>query len=53
MNRFDFKKKCIISSSLAFVSSLSSASLPLTWQDALCDPKWKDAMMAEINALKT
>ena len=31
-------------SSLAFVSSLSSVFIPHTWQDSLCDPKWKDAM---------
>ncbi|KAL8146638.1 hypothetical protein AgCh_004390 [Apium graveolens] len=28
-------------SSLAHVTSLSSVSVPRTWQDALCDPKWK------------
>lgn len=36
----------------AFVSQLSSVSIPQNVQDALKDPKWKKAMCEEMNALK-
>nr|CAD1835548.1 unnamed protein product [Ananas comosus var. bracteatus] len=36
----------------AFVSSLSSMSIPHNWKEALIDPKWKGAMDEEMRALK-
>jgi hypothetical protein len=36
----------------AFVSSLSSISIPKNWQDAFIIPKWKGAMVEEMTALK-
>nr|CAD1824840.1 unnamed protein product [Ananas comosus var. bracteatus] len=36
----------------AFVSSLSSVSIPHNWKEALIDPKWKGAMDEEMRALK-
>ncbi|XP_057478145.1 retrovirus-related Pol polyprotein from transposon TNT 1-94 isoform X6 [Actinidia eriantha] len=36
----------------AFVSSLSSISIPQNWQDAVMTSKWKGAMVEEMMALK-
>ena len=36
----------------AFVSTLSSLSIPQCWQDAIHEPKWRSAMGEEMNALK-
>src|SRR6202034_3622440 len=36
----------------AFVSCLSSISIPQNWQDASMIPKWKGAMVEEMTALK-
>ncbi|KAJ7951046.1 Retrovirus-related Pol polyprotein from transposon TNT 1-94 [Quillaja saponaria] len=35
----------------AFVSTLSSVSIPQDWKEALADPKWEDAMVEEMKAL--
>ncbi|KAJ7969147.1 Retrovirus-related Pol polyprotein from transposon TNT 1-94 [Quillaja saponaria] len=35
----------------AFVSTLSSVSIPQDWEEALADPKWEDAMVEEMKAL--
>ncbi|KAJ7949695.1 Retrovirus-related Pol polyprotein from transposon TNT 1-94 [Quillaja saponaria] len=35
----------------AFVSTLSSVSIPQGWKKALADPKWEDAMVEEMKAL--
>lgn len=36
----------------AFVSSLSSVSIPQDWKEAITLPKWKEAMVEEMTALK-
>ena len=36
----------------SFLSKLSSMSIPQTFQEALGDPKWKEAMQEEMRALK-
>uniref|UniRef100_A0A5B6Z677 Putative polyprotein n=1 Tax=Davidia involucrata TaxID=16924 RepID=A0A5B6Z677_DAVIN len=36
----------------AFVSSLSSVSIPQGWKEALADPNWKEAMAEEMRALE-
>ena len=35
-----------------FIASLDSTSVPANWEDAIKDPKWKAAMLEEMNALK-
>lgn len=35
----------------AFVLSLSFVSIPQGWQEAINDPKWKEAMIEEMKAL--
>jgi hypothetical protein len=35
-----------------FIASLDSILIPKTWQDAMEDPKWKAAMLEEMNALE-
>lgn len=39
-------------SNTAFVSQLSSVSIPNSMLEALVDPKWSAAMDEELNALK-
>ena len=36
----------------AFVASLQSVSVPKDWKSAKQDPKWRDAMIEELEALK-
>ena len=43
---------CLSPSYRAFVSSLSSISIPQNWQDAFMIPKWKGAMVEEMTTLK-
>ena len=40
------------SSYRAFVSSLSSISIPQDWKEAIIIPEWKEAMVKEMTALK-
>jgi hypothetical protein len=35
-----------------FIASLDSTTIPANWEDAIKDPKWKAAMIEEMNALK-
>jgi hypothetical protein len=35
-----------------FIASLDSISIPTKWEDAMKDPKWKAAMLEEMNALE-
>ena len=35
----------------AFALSISSVSIPQNWQEAVTDPKWKEAMVEEMKAL--
>ena len=49
--KFVSYEKC--SSSLkGFIASLDSTSIPKDWSDAMKDPKWKAAMLEEMNALE-
>jgi len=36
----------------AFVASLQSAQIPRDWKEAKQDPKWREAMLEELNALE-
>jgi hypothetical protein len=36
----------------AFVSSLSSISIPQGWKEAITIPEWKESMVEEMTALK-
>jgi hypothetical protein len=36
----------------AFIASLQGVSTPTDWKTAKMDPKWRDAMIEELEALK-
>jgi hypothetical protein len=44
--------KCLSPSYRAFVASLQSISIPTDWKAAKQDPKWRQAMMEELDALR-
>jgi hypothetical protein len=44
--------KALSPSYRAFVASLQTVSIPRDWQSAKQDPKWREAMIEELEALK-